>query len=1103
MQLIAYGKGSFHALRGRALLLSHQNWLIMKLTTALLLVGCLQVSARVHAQTVTLDLDNVPLVAAFKQIQRQTGYAFIFSNRDLANAKTVTIHRRQAALDEVLQACLAGQPLVYQLFEKTIIIKARPQTPVETLPIPLSPIDVHGRVVDDKNEPVPDVNVNVKNGSRATVTDKDGYFLLKGVDERAVIILSAIGFKTSELYVRGEMGTIRLEISRSKLDQVVIIGYGTTTQRLSTGAVDNVTSAEIERQPVSNPILTLEGRVPGLFITQNAGYSGANMAVSIRGQNSLNNSAPLYTGSPLYVIDGIPFGSAPVEQSSGGFSAGANTGFSPLNTINAADIESISVLKDADATAIYGARGGNGVILITTKKGRGGSTQFNVDLSSGLGEATHRIPLLSTEQYLNIRKQAFANDGVTPTTTNAPDLTVWSQTAHTDFPKLLIGRTSHQDKGTISVSGGDNYTQFLFGGNYRHESTVYHTSTADNAGQFFLNLQHRSHDEKFGISVSTSYNVDNNTVPAYSLSSANYSLPPNYPVYNPNGSLYFGTGYTNPLAALNIQNNMKSDNLLANTGVHYMLLPGLDVKVSLGYNRINVEGATIAPPSAFNPATVFTTTSTLNNNYIKTYIAEPQINYSHTWGKGKLTALLGGTWQETQNVQPYFVVGTFTNIELARSLGALTVLVKSSGYTDYKYASEFGRIAYQWNNKYLVSGNLRRDGSSRFGSDRQFGTFGSIAGAWIFSNEGFIRNSLPWLSYGKIKSSYGTVGNDRIGDYSYESVYFNQAAYGPVNGLVPGNIANPYLQWEVTKKLDAGIELGFIQDRVLISAGYYRNRTSNLLGSTGLAAQVGSSNYNTNLPGTVQNKGIELELTTVNIKNSRKFSWTTSLNLTMPNNKLLAFPNLASSVYANTYVLGHSLNPIRVYSFAGFQNGIATVNDINKDGVITYGLNANGKGDLILDGDSDPRIYGGLNNSFSYKGFQLDILFQAVKRKAQRGDLSFAAYPGRGYDIPSSLVSLPLKYSATSGTPAANAWSYYTGSDAAIEDASFVRLKNVSLAYHLPQEWIKRLRLSSAQVYLHGQNLLTFTKYKGQDPETLSNSLPPLKMLIAGIQVTF
>src|SRR5260221_6473078 len=816
MQLIAYGKGPLHAQRGRALLLSHQNWLIMKLTTALLLVGCLQVSAKVHSQTVTLDLDNVPLVAAFKQIQQQTGYAFIFSNRDLANAKAVTIHRRQAALDEVLQACLAGQPLVYQLFEKTIIIKAKPQTPVETIPIPLSPIDVHGRVVDEKNEPIPDVNVNLKNSSRTTVTDNDGYFLLKGVDERAVIILSAIGFKTSELYVRGEMGTIRLEINSSKLDDVVIIGYGTTTQRLSTGAVDNVTSAEIERQPVSNPILTLEGKIPGLFITQNAGYSGANMAVSIRGQNSLNNSPPLFTGSPLYVIDGIPFGSAPVEQSSGGFSAGANTGFSPLNTINPADIESISVLKDADATAIYGARGGNGVILITTKKGRGGNTQFNVDWSSGLGEATHKIPLLSTEQYLNIRKQAFANDGVTPTTTNAPDLTVWSQTAHTDFPKLLIGQTSHQDKGAISISGGDNYTQFLFGGNYRHESTVYHTSTADNAAQFFLNLQHKSHDEKFGISISTNYNVDNNSVPSYSLSSANYSLPPNYPVYNPNGSLYFGTGYSNPLAALNIQNNMKSDNLLANTIVHYMLLPGLDVKVSLGYNRINVEGATIAPASAFNPATVFSTTSTLNNNYIKTYIAEPQINYSHTWGKGKLTALLGGTWQETQNVQPYFVVGTFTNIELARSLGALTVLVKSSGYTDYKYASEFGRIAYQWNNKYLISGNLRRDGSSRFGADRQFGTFGSIAGAWIFSNKGFIRNALPWLSYGKIKSSYGTVGNDRIGDYSYESVYNNQTAYGPVNGLVPGNPANPYLQWEATKKLDAAIQLGFIQDRVLI-----------------------------------------------------------------------------------------------------------------------------------------------------------------------------------------------------------------------------------------------------------------------------------------------
>jgi TonB-linked SusC/RagA family outer membrane protein len=1076
----------------------------MKLTTVILIATLLQVSAKTFAQKVTYSKKDATLADIFKQITVQTGYNILYSPDLIDENSKFDVNYKNTDLKKILDQVIDKKTQKYTIDNTDILItKVKEKSTLGKLIDAMMAINVHGRVVDDQNLPIPGATIKLKDGSQLTVTDKNGEFIITGVDDKAVVIITSVGFKPKELPVAKEMGSIQLDVSISKLDEIMVIGYETTTERLSTGSVSQVGSKELDQQPVSNPILGLEGRVPGVFITQTAGYSGAQFSIQIRGQNSfaglnINNSAP------LYVIDGIPFNSTPVEQSAG--TSGAN-GLSPLNTLDPTEIETIDILKDADATAIYGSRGANGVVLITTKKGKAGNTRVNVDISSGFGDVSHTIPLMGTAQYLSIRRQAFANDAIinaaiTPTTTNAPDLTLWDQHANTDFTKLEEGNTQHQTKATFDLSGGDQYTQFLFGGNYRHESTVLATNTADDAVQFHLNMQHHSHDNKFGVSASVSYVVDNNTIPNNSL---NFNLPPNYPLYNSNGSLYWGGSYTNPLAVVNATYGLKSTNMIANASLHYMIIPGLDLKVNAGYNYDNVFGTTISPVSAANPATNPTPTITLNNNYIKTYIAEPQATYTHTWGKGKLTAIVGGTWQETQNVQPYFILGIYTNIQLVNNLGSTNVLLKSSAYQDYKYDSGFGRVEYEWDGKYLFSGNIRRDGSSRFGDERAFGNFGSGAFAWIFSKEHFADN-LTWLSFGKLKTSYGSVGNDKtLPNYAYLSTYSaSSTPYGTITPLAPTNIANPYLQWEQTNKLDVAIELGFIHDRIFFSADLYRNRTSHLLASTALPSQDGFSFISAaNLPdgAIVQNQGIELELSTVNIKN-KNFSWTTSFNFTAPQNKLLAFPNILSSNYANTYVVGQSLNLRTVYHSTGFVNGIPTVQDVNGDGVITGGYSATGKSDYIVDGNSDPKFYGGLDNTFSYKGITLDFLFQFVKRTAQRGDL--LAYPGTANNLAQSITDLPFKYSTTNGAAyPTSSYSYYTLSDAAIQDASFLRLKNVSLSYNFPQTWTKRMKMSGLQVYLHAQNLLTFTPYKGFDPETLSGNIPTLRMMIAGIKTTF
>jgi TonB-linked SusC/RagA family outer membrane protein len=1079
----------------------HKLLMIMKLTTVIIIATLLQVSASTTAQKITYKKNGATLSEIFKQINLQTGYNVLYSPDLIDENSKMNVNYKNTELKKVLDQVLNSQTQQYTIDNHNILItKVKTTSFIDNIIKAINSINIHGKIVDERGSPIVGATIRLKDKSQFTSTTSDGSFYLTQVNENAIIIISSIGYLTKEVNAKADLGTIVLAVSNAKLDEVLITGYGITTQRLSTGAIGKVSGAQIEQQPVSDPILALEGRVPGLFITQTAGYPGATLNVVIRGQTTLSSATPANV-APLYVIDGIPFSSTPVEQTAGAF---GGTGLNPLNTINPSDIESINVLKDADATAIYGSRGASGVIVITTKKGKAGDTKFNIDLSDGFGKASHLIPMLNTDQYLSIRRQAFANDGITPTTSNAPDLTQYGQTAYTNFPDLLIGNTAHQTNAAFSISGGDAYTQFLFGANLRHESTIYDANTDDNAEQFHLNMQHKSHDNKFGVTAAVSYNIDNNSIPNYTLSVTDYGLPPNYPLYNSNGSLFFGTGYTSPLAAFNSDYNLKSNNLISNATMYYTILPGLNIEADAGYNLDNVASTTITPISASNPLYNPEPTSNLTNNYVKTYIVEPKLTYTYTLGKGKFDLLIGGSWQETQYVQPYYIFGAYTDPQLATSLGALTVYSTLSGYTDYRYDSGYSRLEYEWNDEFLVSGNIRRDGSSRFGENKRFGTFGSGAAAWIFTKDNFIKNNLPWLSFGKIKTSYGTVGNDKATDYAYESTYNTGTAYGPYTSLTPTSIDNPELQWEVTKKLDAAIDLGFLQDRILFSIDAYRNRTSHLLAANPLPSQDGFASYTANLPAgaVVQNKGLEMELTTNNIRN-KDFSWTTSINFTLPQNKLLSYPNLLNSIYANTFVVGQSLNSFYVYHFTGFQNGVATVQDVNHNGTISTGIAANGKGDYIIDGNADPKFYGGVNNTISYKGFQLDILFQGVSRKAKRGDLSFASYPGMGYNLPKSILDLPVKYSATASSPAAQAYHYYTASDAAIQDASFVRLKNVSLAYNFPSSIAKHLKMSGLQLYVHAQNLLTFTGYKGLDPETLSNTLPSIRMMIAGIKTTF
>jgi len=1084
---------------------------IMKLTTVLLLGAFLQVSARGISQTITLSEKNAPLEQVLTEIKRQSGYEMVYNTRMIENAATVTIHLKQASLATALTKCLENQPLTFVLLAHTIIIKAKPFPVVLPADTSDDPASLRGRITDSLGNPLPGATLKEKAGKVLAIADANGNFEIKKAGKPTVLEISFTGYQERTITVKGAEQNLHivLQVSNSSLDQIHVIGYGTTTKRFSTGSEVKITGEEISEQPVTNPLQALEGRAAGLSVIQSNGLPGSNVSVQIRGQNSITSG-----NNPLYVVDGVPFPSVSLD-----FVYGANApaygGISTLNSLIPSDIESIEVLKDADETAIYGSRGSNGVILITTKKGKQGKTKLDINVSSGAGEVTRKLKMLSPQQYYELRQNAFLNDGVTPTISNAPDLLSWDKSKTTDFENLLIGNMANRLDATISLSGGNQTTSFLMGSTYHHESTVFPGSLGYGRGGGHLNVNHISLDKKFSANVSVSYTSDANNLNSTDLTPY-YNLPPDYPLYDSTGKLNWQGGQNNPLAFLQQPYKSVTDNFMTNATLQYTALPGLDIKANLGYNKISIDQIETMPSTSQNPTYHPTGSSNFVTNSTSTALIEPQVNYKRRFGKALISLLAGSTFQSNKGNLVMINAYNYASDALLQSAYAAGGTFVYNYNSIYKFESAFGRLNLNWDGKYILNANFRRDGSSRFGPGKQFGDFGSIAAAWLFSEE--LKNTLPWLSFGKLRASYGSVGNDQIADYGYLSSYTStNYTYGGAPGLHPFGVANPDYSWEVNKKLEAAIDLGLCSDRILFSFAFFRNRSDNQLLGVQLPSQTGFGSYTANIPAEVLNTGIELELNTINVKN-KTFKWSTSFNLTVPKNKLAAWPGLSESWQSNYYVTGQPLSPFILFHSTGVnpQTGVPTVADLNKDGAISYGLASTGAGDQRVAASRFPTLYGGLGNQFNYKNWRLDFLLQFVKQKGL-GILSRTSSPpgtmqntwseisGR-WQRPGDNTTIPAA-TATAGTAAYTAYNYYYQSDAAISDASFLRLKSLSVSYNINARWFRQIKTQQVRLYLQGENLLTFTHYLGFDPENSAQAgipiLPPLKMLTAGIQCTF
>jgi len=1102
-----------------------QIFLVMKLTVFLLFIACLQVSAAAYSQQINLSEKDAPVGKVLQQIQEQSGYNFFYNSKAVGEAGTVSITLKNATVEQALNELFKGRPFTYAIENKTIVVKQAEPTLLDKLKSALNiAVTVSGKVTNELSEPLPGVTVRQKGTTNAVVTDAKGAYSIIVPDNNTVIIFSFIGFKTQELAAKDipTGSVIGMKVADYNLKEVVINkGYYDEKRELSTGDVGIITAKEIGEQPVSDPIQALIGRMPGLNIQQASGVPGAYATVRIRGQNSIANG-----NDPLYIIDGVPFTSKTLTSTDFGggvvgapLSTGGNNGvgMSPFNALNPSDIESIEVLKDADATAIYGSRGANGVILITTKKGSAGDTRFNFDVSQGTGQVTRKMDLLNTQQYLQTRHEAFKNDGKTPTSANNDVNGFWDTTRNTNWQKVLIGNTAHYTNVQGSISGGNANTQFLLGGGYNRQTTVYPGDFDDVKGSAHLNLTHSSSDQKFHAQLALNYVNDSSILPQTDFTKS-ITLAPDAPsIYDASGNLNWQikngrNTWANPLASTLNQANAKTNNLIGNLDLSYKILPGLQIKSSFGYNKdqmiqsVLTPATSSAPPNDNNPDN---RSSYFSNTNFETWIIEPQINYQKKIGKSMFDFLLGGTLQQnTETSTAQYAAGFSSDALISNPAAGSTFLSLGNESTLYHYSALYGRINYNLNDEYLINITARRDGSSRFGQGKQFGNFGAVGLGWIFTKEKSVTDVLPFLSFGKVRASYGITGNDQLTDYQYLSTYSpNSYSYSGVSGLVPTRIANPYFGWEVVKKLEGGIDINFLNDRIQFSGNYYRNRTGNELVGYVLPSVTGFQTIQANLPAVIENKGLEFSLTTINLK-SKALSWTTGFSLTIPQSKLLSYPGIENSSYNQTYAVGQSLFIKYLYHYTGVspQTGLYTYATNNTNGTPTAPK------DYITTKPVTQKFYGGLQNNINFKGFELDVFVQFVKQLGYNY-LHYFNFAGiQNGNQPTAVLNRWQNtgdntniQKLTSGPPSPAFFAYRSliTSDAIISDASFIRIKNVALSYSFPETWDRTIHLKNAKIFIQCQNLFTITNYLGLDPETQGLTLPPLRMISLGIHAAF
>jgi TonB-linked SusC/RagA family outer membrane protein len=1076
-------------------------FLTMKLTVLLIIIGCLQLSAKSFSQTITLSTNNAAIEKVFNAIEKQSGYYFFYRYNDIKLAKPVTVALKNASLDEALQQCFKNEPFTYTIENKTIIVNKKDAAASNTAP---APITVTGQVVDKQNQPLPGVNVKIKGTNIGAVTGVDGKFSLQAEDN-AILVFTFVGFKVKEEPVNKRTTiNIILEDDNTQLNEVVVVGYGHLERKDVTGAVGTVKMANIKEIKAASVDLKLAGQLAGVTVNQVTGTPGGGVSVNIRGAGSVGAG-----DDPLYVVDGFPI--------SPGFDQYSN----PLSTINPDDIENISVLKDAASTAIYGSRGANGVILITTKRAKKGESTVTVNTSTGIQTILpkSKLKMMTASEFAQWRTEAI-QDANAVNGTNDPIPDEYKNPASlgkgTDWFDAVT-RVAPMQNYDVTVSNGTEKVRSLFSmGYFNQQGTVLNTGFKRYSlkGNMDANV---AKNLTVGLSIAPTYSLRNlQETDGHFLSAAlsqAYLESPLVPVKQPDGSYTNVVGSpgtfqnVNPVSELvNTTNKRNEFRALANVYADWEIIKGLNIKSTFGvdyqtksqdYYRPSFLGGFNTPNrdgTQQKAVGSFTSANSLN------WLNENSINYKKTWGNHTLTVLADYSIQQ-ENTHNRFTYGTGFPDDAIRSVGNATIITASAGDEDWRLLSLIGRVNYAYKDKYLLSGSIRRDGSSRFAPGHRWGTFPSVSGGWRISDESFFPK-VPVIDQLKFTASYGLAGNNNVGNYDYiPSV--DQANYTFGGALAPGasitdQIGNTELGWETTKQLDIGMDLSLLKGRIYLIAEYYNRYTQRMLQYIPIPI-VSGYGYALSNVGNVRNRGWEFTLTTKNIA-GREFNWSTDLNISFNRNKVLSLgptPQIYDAPKNDNPTsitkVGLPLGQFYGYIFEGIfqsqaeldkyphfdgeQVGNIRYKDVNGDGVIDGG-------DQGPIGNPWPKFTFGFNNHLSYKNFDLNIItagsvgghvFDMYKQFTTNLDGVFnveqsviqrwrsPSQPGAGI-LPTTVSNTNL------------ARDYYPSYW--VESNSYLMVKNIDLGYNFKTKFSKNFR-----VYFSAQNAILITGYKGGNPE--------------------
>ncbi|MGE4586160.1 MAG: TonB-dependent receptor, partial [Mangrovibacterium sp.] len=1080
----------------------------MKLTVVILVIALAHVSANVYSQQTKLSLsfENVTLRDVLNKIEDESNYFFLYKNENIDVSDRVSIQMEDRSIEDILYHLFHESDIAFEIINRQIVLTSKAK---ENYGFIQQHMAVHGTVKSPQGEPVPGVTVMIKGTTIGTITNPEGYYSITNIPGNAVLVFSFVGMKEQEIPANKEEINVTMQEETIGIEEVVAVGYGTVKKSDLTGAVSSVTTDQIKERPSINVMQSLSGQVAGVQIQQTQGSPGFAPTIKIRGTSTITAGT-----TPLYVIDGIPIEDA------------------DLSIVNPQDVASIEVLKDASSAAIYGSRGANGVVLVTTKSGKAGKTTVDVNYERGIQHVARQVDMMNSQEfiqyYIDAHNNAWvyaggnagdAND-IRPSNYQIPPdfLEDPDQFETTDWQDVAFRSAATRDNVQVSVSGGNAKTTFLLSGGYLSQEGIVDRSEYERIS-LRSNIKHEISEKlELGVNLALSKVKDRiyGTEGKTDVVSLALQSDPIFPVYNENGNLGFRdpdsewyrfVQYSLQLwhpysLTREIDNRGKRFDVLASAFLEYRFLDHFSFKTSLSatieddrYSQYQNEGQKYGY-SAWNNAEGEATT-----DYNENWISENTLSYVNSIGDHFINMLVGYSVQENSYEGTNLTATGFPN-DMVHTLNAGTPSEGGTEASKWRMVSYIGRANYSYKNKYLFTATIRRDGCSRFGSDNKWGYFPSGSFAWKASEERFLQNT-NWLSSLKFRLSYGVTGNNLIPNYgSIALLDQRQYAWGNdvQQGLYQSTISNPDLKWEKTGQFDFGINAGFFNNRIYLEADYYHSTTKDLLLDVPVPVLTGFTEQLTNI-GKVRNQGFEFLLTTRNTVN--EFKWNTNMNISLNRNKVKKLGENNAPIYVTNWgttktEVGEPIANYFGYIFDGvFMNqseveayphvasttpGDPRVHDVNGDKKID-------ENDRTIIGNAQPDFTFGITNDFTFRNFDLSILLQgSYGNEIMNSQTRYSKfYNGNrnGYeDIVNYWKSEDNPGDGKHFKPSISYPGLQTQfSDYWVEDGSYLRIANIRLGYNFGPKILSRLSVSSLRLYVNVDNVYCFTDYLGYDPE--------------------